>query len=245
MRAPRDWSRRSSFCSAWSVREQAPRAAPRTASRLKGWRRSPTTSGTRSRPARFPARSCCSSSTASRSITRISASATSRPRLSMSADTIFRLYSMSKPITSVMAMMLVEDGKLALDDPVSKYIPAFADMKVGVEKKAEDGKVDAGTRAAQSSGHDRGSAAPHLRAALRLLWRRRGATSSMPRPISSTAISPMPNSSRRSPRCRWPSSPARCGTTAIPPTCSAASSRWSRENRCCSSRRSGCSIRSG
>ncbi|MDA9477464.1 beta-lactamase [Bradyrhizobium sp. CCBAU 65884] len=60
---------------------------------------------------------------------------------SMSADTIFRLYSMSKPITSVMAMMLVEEGKLALDDPVSKYIPAFAGMKVGVEKKAEDSKV--------------------------------------------------------------------------------------------------------
>src|SRR3569832_2129788 len=61
--------------------------------------------------------------------------------ISMSADTIFRLYSMSKPITSVMAMMLVEGGKLSLDDPVSKYIPAFADMKVGIEKKAEDGKV--------------------------------------------------------------------------------------------------------
>lgn len=61
--------------------------------------------------------------------------------ISMSADTIFRLYSMSKPITSVMAMMLVEEGKLALDDPVSKFIPAFAGMKVGVEKKAEDGKV--------------------------------------------------------------------------------------------------------
>jgi CubicO group peptidase (beta-lactamase class C family) len=61
--------------------------------------------------------------------------------MSMSADTIFRLYSMSKPVTSVMAMMLVEEGKLKLDDPVSKYIPAFAGMKVGVEKKAEDGKV--------------------------------------------------------------------------------------------------------
>ncbi|MGL3108470.1 serine hydrolase domain-containing protein [Bradyrhizobium sp. BR 1432] len=61
--------------------------------------------------------------------------------ISMSADTIFRLYSMSKPITSVMAMMLVEEGKLSLDDPVSKYIPAFAGMKVGVEKKAEDDKV--------------------------------------------------------------------------------------------------------
>jgi CubicO group peptidase (beta-lactamase class C family) len=53
-------------------------------------------------------------------------------RLPMTPDTIFRLYSMSKPITSVTAMMLVEDGRLALDDPVSKYIPAFADAKVGV-----------------------------------------------------------------------------------------------------------------
>src|ERR1017187_9373050 len=58
----------------------------------------------------------------------------------MTADTIFRLYSMSKPITSVAAMMLVEDGKLALDDPVAKYIPAFADVKVGVEKSDESGK---------------------------------------------------------------------------------------------------------
>ncbi|WP_164933696.1 serine hydrolase domain-containing protein [Bradyrhizobium guangzhouense] len=61
--------------------------------------------------------------------------------ISMSADTIFRLYSMSKPVTAVLAMMLVEEGKLAISDPVSKYIPAFADMKVGVEKKAEDDKV--------------------------------------------------------------------------------------------------------
>src|SRR6202045_3460032 len=58
-------------------------------------------------------------------------------QLSMSADTIFRLYSMSKPIASVAAMMLVEDGKLALGDPVSKYIPAFADVRVGVEKRDE------------------------------------------------------------------------------------------------------------
>src|SRR5580698_10269753 len=55
-------------------------------------------------------------------------------KLPMTPDTIFRLYSMSKPITSVAAMMLVEDGKLALSDPVSKYIPAFANVKVGVEE---------------------------------------------------------------------------------------------------------------
>jgi len=62
-------------------------------------------------------------------------------KLPMTLDTIFRISSMTKPITSVAAMMLVDQGKLKLDDPVSKYIPSFADMKVGVEKKAEDGKV--------------------------------------------------------------------------------------------------------
>ena len=62
-------------------------------------------------------------------------------KLPMSADTIFRLYSMSKPVTSVAAMMLVEDGKLKLDDPVSKYIPAFAETKVGVEKRGDDGRL--------------------------------------------------------------------------------------------------------
>src|SRR6202023_2833677 len=62
--------------------------------------------------------------------------------LPMTADSIFRLYSMSKPITSVAAMMLVEDGRLRLDDPVAKYIPAFADVKVGVEKRGEDGKSE-------------------------------------------------------------------------------------------------------
>jgi CubicO group peptidase (beta-lactamase class C family) len=58
----------------------------------------------------------------------------------MTDDTIFRVFSMTKPITSVVAMMLIEEGKFSLDDPVSKYIPAFADVKVGVEKQAEDGK---------------------------------------------------------------------------------------------------------
>src|SRR6476646_9053346 len=58
----------------------------------------------------------------------------------MTADTIFRLYSMSKAVTSVAAMMLVEDGKLALDDPVSKYIPAFANLNVGIEEKDESSK---------------------------------------------------------------------------------------------------------
>ena len=55
----------------------------------------------------------------------------------MTPNTIFRIYSMSKPITTVAAMMLVEEGKLQLDDPLSKYIPAFAKVRVGVENKGE------------------------------------------------------------------------------------------------------------
>ena len=53
----------------------------------------------------------------------------------MEPDTIFRIASMTKPITSVGALMLVEAGKLRLDDPVSRYIPEFADVTVfaGVE----------------------------------------------------------------------------------------------------------------
>jgi CubicO group peptidase (beta-lactamase class C family) len=57
----------------------------------------------------------------------------------MTDDTIFRLFSMTKPITSVVAMMLIEEGKFQLDDPVAKYIPSFANVKVGVENKAGDG----------------------------------------------------------------------------------------------------------
>ena len=45
-------------------------------------------------------------------------------------DAIFRLYSMTKPITSVAFMMLVEEGRVALDEPVSRYIPEFAGLQV-------------------------------------------------------------------------------------------------------------------
>ena len=51
----------------------------------------------------------------------------------MQEDSIFRAYSMTKPIVSVAAMMLVEEGRLTLQEPISKYLPEFKDMKVGVE----------------------------------------------------------------------------------------------------------------
>ena len=51
-------------------------------------------------------------------------------RIGVEPDTIYRLASMTKPVTSVAIMMLVEDGKLLLSDPVSRYIPAFREMRV-------------------------------------------------------------------------------------------------------------------
>ena len=52
----------------------------------------------------------------------------------MAVDSIFRLYSMTKPIVSVAAMMLMEQGKFLLSDPVSKYLLEFAKQQVAVER---------------------------------------------------------------------------------------------------------------
>jgi len=57
----------------------------------------------------------------------------------MAHNSIFRIFSMTKPIVSVGIVMLLEDGYLQLNDPVAKYIPEFADQKVGVEN---NGKLD-------------------------------------------------------------------------------------------------------
>nr|WP_245309924.1 serine hydrolase domain-containing protein [Bradyrhizobium jicamae] len=57
----------------------------------------------------------------------------------MTPDTIFALHSMTKPVTSVAAMMLIDAGKLSLTDPAAKFVPAFADVKVGVASVAADG----------------------------------------------------------------------------------------------------------
>ena len=57
----------------------------------------------------------------------------------MPGDAIFRIYSMTKPIVSVALMMLVEEGRLFIADPIAKFVPELADLKVGVEK---DGKLE-------------------------------------------------------------------------------------------------------
>ena len=48
----------------------------------------------------------------------------------MREDAIFRIYSMTKPITATALLMLVEEGRIALDDPVARFIPEFADLNI-------------------------------------------------------------------------------------------------------------------
>jgi CubicO group peptidase (beta-lactamase class C family) len=62
-------------------------------------------------------------------------------KMAMKADAIFRIASMTKPITSVAVMMLAEEGKIDLIAPVSQYLPEFKDVKVGVEKTDASGKT--------------------------------------------------------------------------------------------------------
>jgi CubicO group peptidase (beta-lactamase class C family) len=48
----------------------------------------------------------------------------------VATDTLWRIYSMTKPLTSVLAMLLWEEGEFQLTDPVSRFLPAFADVQV-------------------------------------------------------------------------------------------------------------------
>ncbi|MGH7212204.1 MAG: serine hydrolase domain-containing protein [Acetobacteraceae bacterium] len=58
----------------------------------------------------------------------------------MAADTIVRIYSMTKPLTSVAVMMLYEEGRFQLDDPIARFLPCFANMRVAVG--GSRGKID-------------------------------------------------------------------------------------------------------
>lgn len=58
----------------------------------------------------------------------------------MKADSIFRIYSMTKPIVSVAVMQMVEEGRLQVTDPVAKFLPEIGKMKVGTEAMGADGR---------------------------------------------------------------------------------------------------------
>ena len=70
-------------------------------------------------------------------------------KVGMPRDAIFSLASMSKPMTSIAILMLIEEGRLFLSDPVAKYLPAMADMKVGVVKADAQGKDTVETQPAR------------------------------------------------------------------------------------------------
>jgi CubicO group peptidase (beta-lactamase class C family) len=61
----------------------------------------------------------------------------------MARDSIFRIYSMTKPIVSVAAMMLWEEGRFLLSDPAAKFLPELGNVRVAVAQGAELGLVDA------------------------------------------------------------------------------------------------------
>ncbi|MEY9886132.1 serine hydrolase domain-containing protein [Bradyrhizobium sp. USDA 329] len=65
-----------------------------------------------------------------------------RTGLAMTPDTIFAIHSMTKPITCLGAMMLIDEGKLALTDPVSKYVPLFAKTRVGLQTTDPHGELE-------------------------------------------------------------------------------------------------------
>ncbi len=86
----------------------------------------------------------------------------------LSKDAIFRIYSMTKPLVSVAAMMLIEDGKMQLNDAVSKFIPAMKGLQVSVAKAdggIRQGHLHAGSFRSRNDGA--GPAAPHVRPRLR------------------------------------------------------------------------------
>ena len=84
--------------------------------------------------------------------------------LPMEVDTVFRMFSMTKPITSVAAMMLYEEGAFELKDPVSRFIPSFADAR-GVPGRERRAPRD---RAGDRADADLAPADPHGRTHLRL-----------------------------------------------------------------------------
>jgi CubicO group peptidase (beta-lactamase class C family) len=68
----------------------------------------------------------------------------------MTPDAIFRIYSMTKPITSVAAMMLVEEGKMKLSDPVSMYLPELANLQVATNAATAKTPAEIQTRSAKN-----------------------------------------------------------------------------------------------
>ena len=108
-----------------------PRSPTRSASRPPAWTASASCCAPTSSAAASPAPSWSSRAGAASPTPRPSASGTRPANAPMTPDAIFRIASMTKPMASVAAMMLYEEGRLLVSDPVGKYIPSIGAMKVG------------------------------------------------------------------------------------------------------------------
>jgi CubicO group peptidase (beta-lactamase class C family) len=86
---------------------------------------------------------------------------------SMQTDTIFRIYSMTKPIASVAVMMLYEEGHFDLNDPIGKYIPELADLKVAVSTNRGKTSAESDGTVSRTSGEGDTTARGELKAPLR------------------------------------------------------------------------------
>ena len=145
--------------------------------------------------------------------------------LPVERDTIFRIYSMSKAITSAAALILVDEGKLDLDAPVSKYLPEFADVTVFDGDKP---------RPAKSPITVKDLVPPHLGHHLRQPGRQRDGKTVRSGRRARHAIRPAADGDQARPACRSNSIPAPSGNTAHRSTCSGSwckksqASRWRR-----------------
>ena len=143
----------------------------------------------------------------------------------MTQDSIFRIFSMTKPIVSVGIMMLIEDGHFLLSDPVAKFILEFADQKVGVEN---NGKLELVPLKRQMTvqdllRHTSGITYDHTGNGLvqQLYQQSRLRSRKITNAEHAALVASMPLT------CQ----PGASGITAAPPTSSAASSKSSPANR--------------
>ena len=134
-------------------------------------------------------------------------------------STLFRIASMSKPVTSVAVMILVDDGRLRVTDPVSKYLPEFKNPKVLMPGSGGDSKLAPASR--EITIHDLlSSTLPALLLSFHV--RRSLSTNSITRPTSATGLLGPPSPWQRTcvdwPQCRSSISRGVPFNTACPPT---------------------------
>ena len=148
-------------------------------------------------------------------------------------DTIFRIYSMTKPLTSVAFMMLVEEGRVALDEPVHKYIPEWKNLGVFQAGTAPAFLTKPPSRPMQIVDLLRHTSG------LTYGFQQRSNVDAAYREMKIGEVEKTGNAANddRRPRkdCRWNSRPARPGIIRSPPTSSATSSARSAASRSSSS----------